>query len=99
MITITAVIRVKTGCADKMLAALLEVAENVAVNEPGTVGFFISQDAANPHVFTTYERFLDRAAMDTHKQLGCGCAFFGIAKPILEGEAMLVTAVEISKKA
>ena len=41
MLTISAVIRVKKGHEETMRRALLEVAENVRVNEPGTVGFFV----------------------------------------------------------
>src|SRR5258708_13596307 len=64
MLTITAVIRAKKGHEDTMRRALLEVAENVRVNEPNTIGFFVSQDHANACVFSTYDRFADQPAMD-----------------------------------
>ena len=99
MLTITAVIRVLPGSESRMRDALLEVAANVQANEPGTLGFFISQDAADPCVFTTYERFTDQAAMDRHNQSATVARFFGIAKPILDGPVTLVTANEISLKA
>jgi quinol monooxygenase YgiN len=99
MLTITAVIRVKKGHEETMRRALLEVAENVRVNEPGTVGFFISQEQENPSVFTTYERFVDEAAMDAHNNSQVVARFFGIAKPILDGDVILVTSTEISAKA
>jgi len=99
MLTITAVIRAKKGCEDTMRRALLEVAENVRINEPNTIDFFVSQDQANPCVFTTYERFLDQAAMDTHNNSEVVARFFGIAKPILDGDVVLVTSTEISAKA
>ena len=98
MLTITAVIRVRSGSEELMRDALLDVAANVQANEPGTLGFFISQDAADPCVFTTYERFLDQAAMDRHNQSATVAHFFGIAKPILDGPVTLVTAQEISLK-
>ena len=63
MLTITAVIRARKGEEAALRRALLEVADNVRANEPDTVGFFISQDLEDPCVFTTYERFTDRAAM------------------------------------
>ena len=63
MLTITAVIRARKGEERALRDALLEVADNVRANEPDTVGFFISQDLEDPCVFTTYERFTDRAAM------------------------------------
>ena len=72
MLTITAVIRARKGEERALRDALLEVADNVCANEPETVGFFISQDLEDPCVFTTYERFTDRAAMDRHKRLRRG---------------------------
>ena len=98
MLTITAVIRAKEGHQDTMRRALLDVAENVRVNEPNTIGFFISQDAADACVFTTYERFADQAAMDAHNNSEVVARFFGIAKPILDGDVVLVAAAELSAK-
>jgi Antibiotic biosynthesis monooxygenase len=66
MLTITAIIRAKKGHEATMRRALLHVADHVRINEPSTVGFFVSQDGADPCVFTTYERFADQAAMDRH---------------------------------
>ena len=98
MLTITAVIRAKRGYERAMREALLEVAENVRLNEPDTVGFFISQDRGDACVFTTYERFVDQAAMDRHNNSQVVARFFGIAKPILDGAVTLVTATELSAK-
>lgn len=98
MITITAVIRTKAGHEDTMKAGLLDVAANVAANEPDTVDFYICQDTDDPRVFTTYERFTDRAAMDRHNNSDAVAKFFAIAKPILDGDVILHTCNEISKK-
>ena len=98
MLTITAIIRARKGHEDTMRQALLDVAENVRLIEPGTIGFYISQDLANPGVFTTYERFADQAAMDRHNGSPVVARFFGIAKPILDGDVILVTSTEISAK-
>ena len=98
MLTITAIIRAQKGHEDTMRQGLLEVAENVQKNEPDTLGFFISQDPDDPCVFTTYERFTDRAAMDRHNNSDAVARFFGIAKPILDGDVTLVTCEEISTK-
>jgi quinol monooxygenase YgiN len=70
MLAITAIIRVKKGCETAMREALIEVVRSVRANEPATVSYYISQGATDPRVFTTYERYLDRAAMDRHKQFG-----------------------------
>lgn len=96
MITITAVIKAKSGHQVTMRDALMAVAENVAANEPDTIGFFISQSEDDPCVFTTYERFADRAAMDRHNSSAVVATFFGIAKPILDGDVTLVTSTEVS---
>jgi quinol monooxygenase YgiN len=98
MLTITAVIRAKKGHEDTMRRALLEVADNVRINEPNTIGFFVSQDHVDPSIFTTHERFLDQTAMDAHNNSPVVARFFGIAKPILDGDVVLVTATEISAK-
>ena len=98
MLTITAVIRAKQGSEDTMRQGLLEVAENVQKNEPDTIDFFISQDPNDPCVFTTYERFTDQAAMDLHNNSEAVARFFGIAKPILDGDVVLVTCNEISAR-
>jgi quinol monooxygenase YgiN len=99
MLTITAVIRAKNGHERTLCEALLEVAENVRANEPDTIGFFVSQDVADPCIFTTYERFASQAAMDLHNNSAVVARFFGIAKPILDGDVTLVTSNELSAKA
>lgn len=81
-----------------MRAALLDVAAHVAAEEAATIGFFVAEDSSDPCVFTTYERFADAAAMDRHNGSDVVARFFAIARPILEGEVVLVTADEISAK-
>jgi quinol monooxygenase YgiN len=98
MQTITAIIRTKKGHEATMRQALLKVGENVKLNEPDTVGFFISQDATDPCVFATYERFTDKSAMDRHNGSETVARFFDVAKPILDGAVTLITANEISAK-
>jgi quinol monooxygenase YgiN len=98
VLTITAVIRARKGHERALRDALLDVAANVRANEPATVGFFISQDLADPSVFTTYERFADQAAMDLHNGSEVVATFFAIAKPLLDGPVTLVTASELSAK-
>ena len=98
MLTITAIIRAKKGHEATMRRALLHVADHVRINEPNTVGFFVSQDGADPCVFTTYERFADQTAMDRHNGSDAVARFFEIAKPLLDGDVTLITAQEISAK-
>ncbi|MFH0296237.1 putative quinol monooxygenase [Bradyrhizobium sp. 31Argb] len=98
MLTITAIIRAKKGHEAAMRQALLEVAASVRANETTTVGYHISQDTTDPCVFTTYERYVDRAAMDRHNNSEAVLRFFGVAKPIIDGEVTLVAGTEISTK-
>lgn len=98
MLTITAIIRVKKGHEAEMRQALLEVAAYVRDNEPTTAGYYVSQDNSDPSVFTTYERYVDQAAMDRHNNSAAVARFFDIAKPILDGDAILATSTEISEK-
>lgn len=98
MRTITAVLRAKPGAEEVLKAALLNVADHVAEAEPATLGFFVTQDIADPCRFTTYERFVNAAAMDQHNNSDAVAAFFSAARPLLDGEVTLVIAVEISAK-
>jgi quinol monooxygenase YgiN len=98
MLTITAIIRVKKGDEAVMRQALLDVAGHVRANEPATIGYHISQDISDPCIFTTYERYIDQAAMDRHNNSDAVAHFFGIAKPILDGEVRLATGTEIFAK-
>ena len=80
MITITAIIRVRKGHEQIMSKALLDVADHVRKNEPGTVGFFVSQDNEDPCVFTTYERFVGFGYDGHSQQFGCPLRAF-LASP------------------
>jgi quinol monooxygenase YgiN len=98
MKTITAIIRARRGSEARMREGLLAVAAHVRANEPGTVGFYIAQDATDPCVFTTYERFADQAAMEAHNGSAAVAAFFTVAQPILDGPVTLITGDEVSAK-
>ncbi|MFT4795027.1 MAG: quinol monooxygenase YgiN [Paracoccaceae bacterium] len=98
MITITAVIRALPGRADALRDALCAVAQHVAQHEPDTVGFYISQDLADPLVFTTYERFASEAAKDAHNGSVAVAQFFAMAETLIDGPVILQTCTEISCK-
>lgn len=95
MLAITAVIRVRPGCEQTMHDALLAVACNARDNEAGTIDYFVSQDAQDPCVFTTYERYADREAMEQHNASEAVARFFALAKPLLDGGVTVVTATEV----
>jgi len=98
MITITAIVRAKQGEETAVRQALLDVAANVRANEPETLGYFISQSEADRCVFTTYERFADRAAMERHNGSAAVARFITVAGPLLDGDVKLFTGAEIAAK-
>ena len=95
MLAISAIIRVRPGFEQAMHEALLAVALNARDHEPGTVDYFVSQDAQDARVFTTYERYVDRAAMDRHNGSETVARFFALAGPMLDGNATVVMANEV----
>lgn len=97
MISITAVLRVKPGHEATMRDALVEMMESVK-REEGTIEYFISQSIDEPQVFTTYERFSDRAAMDRHNNSAAVAKVMGIAEPILADKILLYSSNELTTK-
>lgn len=98
MITITAIIRAREGGQDIVREALLAVAEAVRNGEPETVAYFVCQGAGDPRLFTTFERFTDRAAMDRHNGSAAVARFVQVAGPHLDGEVIIHVGDELSAK-
>jgi quinol monooxygenase YgiN len=98
IITITAVIRVVPGAEETLKAAFLQVAAHVRAAGPGTIDFFMTQSTATPTVFTTYERFVDRAAMEGHNAAPAVKELHRIAAPILDGPIILEIGEEFFAK-
>lgn len=96
MITITAIIRAKPGQETALRDALLEIAAHVAAHEPGTIGFHIAHSLEDKSIFTTYERFSDEAAKDTHNGSDAVARFFAKAPELIEGDAVLHTCREVA---
>lgn len=96
MITITAIIRTTPAGAEAMQAALCAVADYVRAEEPTTLAFHVTRAIDEPNVFTTYERFVDRAAMDRHNNSAAVAAFFTLAKPLLDGPVILHAGAEVA---
>ena len=67
MHTLTAIIRAQKGSEALVHAELLKVGLYVKEYEPKTIGYFVAQDLEDPCVFSTYERFTDKAAMEQHQ--------------------------------
>jgi len=98
MITITAIIRARPGSQDIIRKALLSVAEGVRDTEPETLGYFVTQSQDDACLFTTYERFADRAAMERHNGSLFVARFVRDAGPCLDGDVVLHVGEELSAK-
>jgi len=98
MMTITAIIRAKAGHADTVKRALLDVIEAVRRAEPDTINYHVCQSADDPNVFTTFERFRDKAAMDLHNKSAAVARFVEVAGPVLADKVILHTCNELAAK-
>ena len=94
MHTLTAIIRAQKGTEATVRAELLKVGVFAKEHEPETIGFFVAQDPNNPCVFTTYERFADKAAMDRHNNGAGSQGFFAAVGDLLDGDVTVVIAEE-----
>ena len=95
MHTLTAIIRARKGTETTVRDELLKVGAFARDHEPDTVGFHVAQDPDDPCVFTTYERFTDKAAMERHNAGAGSQGFFAAAGDLLDGEVTVVTAREV----
>jgi quinol monooxygenase YgiN len=75
VITLVAIIRAKPGVDDVVDAALAEVSGWVHAHEPRTLAYHVSRGTDDRALFTTFERFADRAAMDAHNASSAVAAF------------------------
>lgn len=83
-------IRAKSGCEEKVGAALEKVASAVLQTEKSTLGYHVCRSASDLSVFYTFERFADRAAMEAHNASAAVSSF------VAEVEGCLAEQVEIT---
>jgi quinol monooxygenase YgiN len=98
MLTITAVIRAKAGHEEVVERALRAVLAEVKANEPGTVAYFVSRSKDDPKVFTTFERFIDAAAMTRHNDSQAVSDFVAATGDSLDGPVILHACRELDAK-
>jgi quinol monooxygenase YgiN len=96
MMTITAIIRAKAGHADTVKRALLDVVAHVRRDEPDTLNYYVGQSADDPNLFTTFERFRDRAAMEAHNNSAAVAKFVEAAGPVLADKVILHICYELA---
>jgi quinol monooxygenase YgiN len=98
MMTLTAIIRAQPGHADTVKNALLDVIASVRRDEPDTINYYVNQSAADPNLFTTFERFRDQAAMDRHNNSPAVAKFVEVAGPVLADKVVIHTCNELAAK-
>jgi quinol monooxygenase YgiN len=98
MLTITAVIRAKRGREEVVERALRAVIAEVKANEPGTGAYFVSRSKEDPTIFTTFERFVDEAAMALHNDSQAVANFVAATSDSLEGSMVLHACRELDAK-
>ena len=96
MFTITAIIRARPNEHSFVHEALLSVVEAVRETEPLTVGYFVAQSTDDPCLFTTFERFADRAAMERHNASPALVRFLQRTKLHLDGDVVIHVGEEIA---
>jgi quinol monooxygenase YgiN len=98
MVTITAVIRARAGHEEVVERALRAVIAAVKANEPGTVAYVVSRSKDDPSVFTTFERFVDEAAMARHNDSRAVADFVAATIDSLDGPVVLHACRELDAK-
>jgi quinol monooxygenase YgiN len=94
MITITAIIKAKPGHEEEVHQALLASGTEGSAHEPGTLGYHVGRALEDQAVFTTYERFADKEAMDHHNAT-TGKTFFDTVGHLLDGAPAFAVCEEI----
>ena len=98
MLTITAVIRARAGHEEVVEGALRAVIAEVKASEPGTVAYFVSRSRDDPAIFTTFERFVDEAAMTRHNDSRAVADFVAATSESLDGPVVLHACRELDAK-
>ena len=98
MLTITAIIRARPGHEQTVERALRAVIAAVKAEEPGTVAYVVSRDRDDPGLFTTFERFVDEAAMTRHNKSPAVAAFVAATRDSLAGPVVLHSCRELDAK-
>lgn len=98
MLTITAVIRARAGHEEAVERALRAVIAEVKASEPDTVAYVVSRSSDDPTIFTTFERFVDEAAMTRHNDSRAVADFVAATGNSLDGPVVLHACRELDAK-
>ncbi|MSO69209.1 MAG: antibiotic biosynthesis monooxygenase [Alphaproteobacteria bacterium] len=98
MIFLNAIFRAKPGKGDALQAALGEMTAHVIQNEPGTAGFYVCRDGEDPSRFITYERFVDRAALEAHNTSAYRDQWVALYGALIDGDLVRYIGHETAAK-
>jgi quinol monooxygenase YgiN len=89
MITLTAIIKCKSGSEEHIRLALLAVGQYAQKHESGTQTYFITS-GSDQGVFVTHERYVDQGALDAHNNGLAAKDFFVAAEGHIESVAIYI---------
>jgi quinol monooxygenase YgiN len=98
VITVVAVLKVKPGHEDTLVAGMQKMIAHVKANEPATLTYVLHRSAADPTKFLVYETYADQAAFAAHGASEAMQEFFRLAGSILDGRPDIAMYEEIDGK-
>jgi quinol monooxygenase YgiN len=98
MMTIVARMRIKGDKTAEAEQALLEMAEYVRANEPGTLRYTLHRGIGDPTQLLMYEQYADQAAVDAHGTSARIQQLFATLGPLLDGQPSIEMFTEIGGK-
>ncbi len=98
MITIVAKMRIKGDKTADAERALLDMAEYVRANEPGTLRYTLHRGIGDASQLLMYEQYADQAAVDAHGTSARIQQLFATLGPLLDGQPSIEMFTEIGGK-
>ena len=98
MLTVIAKIKVQSGKEAEFERACREMVSYVRSEEPDTLSYVLHRARKEPGTFLFYERYRDRAALDTHAQSAQMANLVSIIGPLFDGPPVIETYEEIDGK-
>jgi quinol monooxygenase YgiN len=98
MLTVVAKLKVQPGKEADFERACRVMIEHVRSSEPTTVSYVLHRARKDPTTFLFYERYHDRAGLDTHAQSPQMATLFSTIGPMLDGPPTIETYEEIDGK-
>ena len=94
MISVIAKLPIKEGKIDEAVAAIKELAKDVA-KEEGTLLYTLNRDSKNPNTLVFMERYTDKDALNAHSVTPHFKVFFAKSGALLSGKPEIVLMEEL----